>query len=545
MLNRTIVSGLPVSCIGALIALLPLTRADAQPLSTQFTFQGELKAAGVPTDGPVDLRFRLYDGAGVQVGPTLCLNDAQVVAGRFTAALNFGQVFDGSFRLLEIDVRPDTGAGCDDPNGFVTLAPRQRLNATPYAILAGDALTLGGLPPSYFTNAANLSSGTISDDRLSTNLPRVNQPNTFLGAITAPSFSGSGAGLTSLNAAAITTGLLAPARGGTGADTSSASVGQVLKWNGSAWTPGTDNAPTYTAGPNLALSGNEFRLAYPILMSGATDSQAIYALNTGTGNGIVGVVTSAADRAGIFGLSTAAGGTGVLGEAAIGTNPVGVLGRSTGSTGRGVFGTASGSAGVGVFASASGVSGAALWATGTGGSLAGRFDGNVQVSGTLRYATPQERWLSISPAELMAFEESGPGNISVTNSLDQTTYIVTIPSGTTSSPSIKAFPLNLPHGATIGSVEFAYSTDSTAYWPVVRILRHNRLNSNTELIGVASGQFAGSGNRTIIAPGTNLAVVDNRNYSYSIGFYGGNSATSGTIRMYGFHVRYFVNDALP
>jgi len=545
MMSRSFARGWGAPGLWALAFFGLQTSTFAQPLSTQFTYQGELTSAGVPTDGVVDMLFRLYDGGGTQVGPTLCLNNTQVVGGRFSAVLNFGAVFDGSARLLQIEVRPDTGTGCEDTGGFTVLSPRQRLNASPYAITAGDALTLGGFAPSYFTNAANISSGTISDDRLSSNLPRMNQPNTFLGTITAPSFSGSGAGLTSLNAGAISTGLLAPARGGTGADTSGAAVGQVLKWTGSAWTPGTDNSQTYVAGANLVLSGNEFRLAYPIVLSGATDSQTIYGLNTGTGNGIVGVVTSAANRAGIFGLSTASGGMGVLGEAAAGINPVGVMGRSTGSNGRGVFGAATGAAGVGVFASASGTSGAALWAAGTGGSLAGRFDGNVEVSGTLRYSTPRERWLSISPPEIISHESTGPGVMNPTNNLDQTFYSVTLTSGTIASPSIKAFALNLPHGATIGSVEFAYSTDNTTYWPVIRILRHNRLNQNTELIGTVSGQFAGAGNRTISAPGTNFAVVDNRNYSYSIGLYGGNTNASGTIRMYGFHVRYFVSDALP
>jgi len=37
--------------------------AQPAPLSTSFTYQGELASAGVPVDGLYDIRFRLYDDA--------------------------------------------------------------------------------------------------------------------------------------------------------------------------------------------------------------------------------------------------------------------------------------------------------------------------------------------------------------------------------------------------------------------------------------------------------------------------------------------------
>jgi hypothetical protein len=51
-------------------------------------------------------------------------------------------------------------------------------------------------------------------------------------------FTGSGAGLTSLNASNITSGLLAGARGGTGL--ANCADGQVLKWSGATWACGAD-----------------------------------------------------------------------------------------------------------------------------------------------------------------------------------------------------------------------------------------------------------------------------------------------------------------
>lgn len=518
--------------------------AIAQPIATQFTYQGELKELGQPVDGTHDLRFRLYDGAGIQLGATFCSDDVVVTAGRFTVALDFGAQFGGGGRLLEIDVRRDAGTDCADPTGYNTLTPRQHIQATPYALTANDAITLGGQPATFFTNASNLSSGTINDTRLSANLPRINQPNSFSGTITAPSFSGSGASLTGLNAGAISSGLLSPARGGTGANTSSAAVGQVLKWNGAAWAPGADTDTTYTAGTNLSLSGTEFRLGYPISFSGTSDAQSLYALNFGTGHGIIGVVTAATTSAGVFGLSTASGGIGVIGEANSGTSPTGLLGRSTNSTGRGVFGSATGASGVGVAASASGATGAAVLATGTGGAFAGRFEGNVAVTGTLRYSTPRERWLAISPIE-MAGQEVATGALTITQTTGFASFQLRMASGSGVSRSMQGFSLNLPHGATIGAAQLSYSTTNTTYWPIVRILRHNRLNSTTDVIGIVSGQFSGSGNRTLSAPGTAFAVVDNQNYSYSVTIEGDASSSGGDIQLYGIHVQYFVSDALP
>jgi hypothetical protein len=61
-------------------------------------------------------------------------------------------------------------------------------------------------------NATNLASGTVADARLSTNIPKLNLANVFAGGITAPSFVGSGVGLSSLNASALSSGTVADVR---------------------------------------------------------------------------------------------------------------------------------------------------------------------------------------------------------------------------------------------------------------------------------------------------------------------------------------------
>ncbi len=83
--------------------------------------------------------FKLFnqDTGGAQVGQTITHDNVgfhwppvRVSAGLFAVELDFGGVFPGADRYLEIAVRPH-GTG-----PYTTLAPRQALLPTPYAILA-------------------------------------------------------------------------------------------------------------------------------------------------------------------------------------------------------------------------------------------------------------------------------------------------------------------------------------------------------------------------------------------------------------------------
>lgn len=110
-----------------------------------FTYQGELRNAGVPVNGNADFRFRLYDApaGGTQIGSTLSLTNQPVSGGRFTTELDFGApAFAGQARYLEIDVRNPTGIG-----SFVTLAGRTSLTPTPYALFALNGSTPGPAGP--------------------------------------------------------------------------------------------------------------------------------------------------------------------------------------------------------------------------------------------------------------------------------------------------------------------------------------------------------------------------------------------------------------
>jgi hypothetical protein len=203
----------------AACAALP---ALAQPLTPAFTYQGRLLAAGGPAAGPHDLRFALFSDpiAGLQVGPSLCADNlVPQPDGSFTTVLDFGAVFAGQRLYLQIQVRADTGAGCADATGFTTLTPRQELSSAPYAahaVTAGSAASLGGQPASFYSNASNLSTGTIPDARLAPTVARTDVAQTFTAAVSfsnaASSFTGSGAGLTALNASSLASGTVPDTR---------------------------------------------------------------------------------------------------------------------------------------------------------------------------------------------------------------------------------------------------------------------------------------------------------------------------------------------
>lgn len=130
---------LPLSMfLAAGLVLVGADSAFAQTVGTSFTYQGKLDSLGTPTNGPHDLKFRLFDAAsgGNQLGPELCVNDVTVVDGQFTILLDFGAQFSGASRHIEIDVRADTGLDCSDQTGYETLAPRQNITPAPYALFA-------------------------------------------------------------------------------------------------------------------------------------------------------------------------------------------------------------------------------------------------------------------------------------------------------------------------------------------------------------------------------------------------------------------------
>jgi hypothetical protein len=139
-------------CLLSVVALL-LTATFLQAQGTTFTYQGHLKDGVNPANGRYDLRFAMWDAfTGGSSVSYVVTNGATVVSnGLFTATLDFGPVFDGSARWIEIGVRTNGG------NAFYTLAPRQALTAAPYAIFAGGVSASGISGTITNINATNVT----------------------------------------------------------------------------------------------------------------------------------------------------------------------------------------------------------------------------------------------------------------------------------------------------------------------------------------------------------------------------------------------------
>jgi len=159
-----------ISLVSILSAFVLTSATAAQ--TTDLTYQGRLKNGGQPASGLHDFRFRLFDAAagGTQLGGTECLNNVSVADGLFTARIDFGQQFASpDERFLEIQVREDTGLGCGNAAGFVTLNPRQLLTAAPLASHANSAFALdaadGGPANAVFVDAqGGVGIGTQTPD---------------------------------------------------------------------------------------------------------------------------------------------------------------------------------------------------------------------------------------------------------------------------------------------------------------------------------------------------------------------------------------------
>ena len=142
----------------ALSVLLSLSVVSALAQATAFTYQGRFtdSTAAQPTNGTYDFQFTLFDGDGNAVAAPVLRDDAVVSNGVFTVTLDFGAVFDGTARTLEIGVRPGASTGA-----FTTLTPRQPITSTPYAIRALNAANATNAASA--TNAENLT-GNLSGD---------------------------------------------------------------------------------------------------------------------------------------------------------------------------------------------------------------------------------------------------------------------------------------------------------------------------------------------------------------------------------------------
>ncbi len=419
MENRWLILGLSV-----LFSAMLWAAGRAQAV---ITYQGYLRMGGAPANGNYDFIFTLYDDAmaGNQVGVQVRINNKLVRNGLYTVELDFGpqnviwNALPARNRWLEIQVRPAGGGN------FMTLAPRVRIHAAPYAWAAfpvgpaaGDLagnypnpLVVGfrGLPLAQF-NAANP--------------PNVGDFLFWDGGFWRPAGGAGGAG--PVNGALLfwNAGILrwqpmavAPAVGNVPVWNGNAWVpgvippggpaggdlfgnypnpmvaglrgrpvspnipqtGQVLKWDGLMWTPANDltdgNFTLPFTGGAAVQNGATFAIANPAPTGQAVAISGVSASTSGTG--ILGEGTATTGEAyGVIGRSASQSGRGVFGEATASSgNTYGMYGRASSSSGIGVFGEATATSGstYGILGRSSSTSGAGVFgeATATSGSVYG------------------------------------------------------------------------------------------------------------------------------------------------------------------------------
>lgn len=174
------------------------TASKNAPPCGAITYQGRLSDAGAAANGQYDLQFTVFDAltGGAAQSESVAVEDVSVVNGIFTVQLNFGSAFynNANARFMEIGVRAGTST-----DAFTVLTPRQPITDAPFAVNAqyaanaANAAQLNGVAADKYVrndgsgasltnlNASNISSGTLNDARLSTNVALRNSANTFTG----------------------------------------------------------------------------------------------------------------------------------------------------------------------------------------------------------------------------------------------------------------------------------------------------------------------------------------------------------------------------
>ena len=155
-MRHRLVSILLVAPFGAVIA--------QSPLGSAISYQGQLSEAGQPATGLYDLQACLFDGLSspAQVACAPDMDDVPVEDGLFTVELDFGAVFDGQQRYLELRVRAGASVG-----SYTVLTPRQLIRPAPEALRAATSQTtpwtgLSNVPIGFADGIDNIGTGTVT-----------------------------------------------------------------------------------------------------------------------------------------------------------------------------------------------------------------------------------------------------------------------------------------------------------------------------------------------------------------------------------------------
>ncbi len=328
------------------MSLIPVQQTVAQsPIDTSFTYQGRLLQSGqYIANATCDFQFALYDDSsnGTQIGTYQSASSTTVRDGYFTVNLDFGNVFNGNERYLEVWVK------CPPDATFTVMGGRVPMTSAPYSQYAQSVPWSG-----------------ISS-----------MPTGFADGIDDGQAYSAGEGII------ISSNVISTSFGGNGSTSTAARSDH-----------NHDADYIYSAGTGLNLTSNTFSVDFGTTSTEVaqgnhnhfgqtwTDTKNGYGLlirnsnTTGGAGAIRGESTGGGSSAtyGVYGTINSTNGAAVNGWASAGTgSTTGVLGQSDSTSGKGVVGQAGSTTGVtfGVTGSSAsdqgrGVLGNATAATGT------------------------------------------------------------------------------------------------------------------------------------------------------------------------------------
>lgn len=270
-----------ISFFAVLLIVSGLTSVEAQAQTSTFTYQGRFTDSGTAANGTYDMQFKLFDGAGNQIGQTITSNAVAVTSGVFTVQLDYGVAgFPGADRLLEIGVRL---AGAGEP--YTVLSPRQQLTSTPYAIRADSATTAETATTAIMAANANQLGGVAANEYALTSDSRLTDERT-------PT-AGSANYIQNTNNPQATSTFNITGNGTVGGNLSGGLVNAATQYNigGSRIlsAPGTNSFVGLSAGENTTGKDNAF-----------FGKSAGFANTTGDGNAFFGKSAGEANKTGNY-----------------------------------------------------------------------------------------------------------------------------------------------------------------------------------------------------------------------------------------------------